>query len=66
MRASARLHAHLEEKFIHTVLSQRVPGGARHVEEDHRVVRQEFDDVITQFDSARAYHAEDTEIEEVL
>jgi hypothetical protein len=49
-----RLHASLEEKFIHTVLSQRVPGGARQLEEDHRVMRQEFDDLIAHFDGIRA------------
>jgi hypothetical protein len=53
-REHMRLHAHLEEKFIHTVLSQRVPSGARQLEEDHRVVRQEFDDLITHFDVMRA------------
>ena len=53
-REHMRLHARLEEKFIHTVLSQRVPGGARQLEEDHRVIRQEFDDMITYFDGVRA------------
>ena len=53
-REHMRLHAHVEEKFIHTVLSQRVPGGARQLEEDHRVVREKFDDLITQFDGIRA------------
>jgi hypothetical protein len=53
-RTHMRLHAHLEERFIHTVLSQRVPGGARQLEEDHRVIRQEFDDLITHFDGIRA------------
>ena len=53
-REHMRLHAHLEEKFIHTVLSQRVPGGARQLEEDHRVMRQEFDELITHFDDIRA------------
>ena len=48
-----RLHASVEERFIHTVLSQRVPGGARQLEEDHRVMRQEFDDLITHFDGIR-------------
>ncbi len=53
-RNHMHLHAHLEEKFIHTVLSQRVPGGARQLEEEHRVMRQEFDDLITHFDGIRA------------
>ncbi len=53
-REHMRLHAHLEEKFIHTILSQRVPGGARQLEEDHRTIRQEFDDLVTDFDGIRA------------
>jgi len=57
-REHMRLHAHLEEKFIHTVLSQRVLGGARKLEEDHRVMRQEFDDLITHFDGIRAKPAD--------
>ena len=53
-REHMRLHARLEEKFIHTVLSQRVPGGARQLEEDHRVVGQRFDDLIAHFEVMRA------------
>jgi hypothetical protein len=49
-----RLHAHLEERVIHTLLSQRVPGGARQLEEDHRVIRQEFDNLVTNFEGIRA------------
>ena len=57
-REHMRLHAHLEEKFIHTMLSQRVPGGARQLEEDHRVMHQKFDDLITHFDGIRAKPAD--------
>ncbi len=53
-REHMRLHAHVEEEFIHTVLSQRVPGGARQLEEDHRAIHQEFDDLIAHFDGIRA------------
>jgi hemerythrin-like domain-containing protein len=53
-REHMRLHAHLEEKFIHTVLSQRVPGGAKQLEDDHRVISQEFDDILAHFDRIRA------------
>ncbi len=53
-REHMRLHAHLEEQFIHTILSQRVPGGAKQLEEDHRVIRQEFDDLIAHFEGIRA------------
>jgi nitrite reductase/ring-hydroxylating ferredoxin subunit len=53
-REHLRVHANVEEKFIHPVLSQRVPGGARQLEEDHRLIRQEFDDLIANFDGFRA------------
>jgi len=53
-RKHMRVHAHVEEAFIHTVLSQRVPGGARQLEEEHRIMRQEFDDIITHLDGIRA------------
>jgi hypothetical protein len=53
-REHMRLHAHLEERFIHTILSQRVPGGAKQLEEDHNIIRQEFDELITHFDGIRA------------
>ncbi len=57
-REHMRLHAHLEERFIHTILAQRVPGGARQLEEDHIAMRQEFDDLITQFEGIRATPAD--------
>jgi len=57
-REHMRLHALLEEKFIHPLLSERVPGGARKLEEDHRVINQQFDDILTQFDGIRARPAE--------
>jgi nitrite reductase/ring-hydroxylating ferredoxin subunit len=53
-REHLRVHAHVEEKFIHPVLFQRVPSGARQLEEDHRLIRQEFDNLIANFDSLRA------------
>ncbi len=53
-REHMRLHASLEERFIHIILSQRVPGGARQLEEDHRVIRQEFDNLVEDLDVIRA------------
>lgn len=47
------LHASLEERFIHPLLSSRVPGGARKLEDDHREMRQQLDDLINQFDGIR-------------
>jgi len=48
------LHAGLEEKFIHPLLSQRVPGGARRLEEDHRIIHQKFDDLVSDFGAVKA------------
>ncbi len=52
-RNHMQLHAHLEEMFVHTILSQRVPSGAIELEEEHRRMRQEFDNLITHFDGIR-------------
>ena len=41
-------HASYEEKFIHPVLSERVPGGARDLEEDHKIMHQQLDDIAAQ------------------
>jgi len=42
-------HARLEEKFIHPLLSERVPGGADRLEEDHRVMHKQFDNLVACF-----------------
>jgi hemerythrin-like domain-containing protein len=52
------LHASLEEKLIHPLLSERVPGGARKLEKDHRVMHQQLDDIVAQFEGVRARSAE--------
>ena len=43
------LHAGLEEKFIHPLLSERVPGGANRLNEDHRIMHRQFDELIACF-----------------
>lgn len=57
-REHMRLHASLEEKFIHPTLSERVPGGARKLEEDHRLMNQQFDDIVAQFEGLKAKSVE--------
>jgi hypothetical protein len=57
-REHMRLHAALEEKCIHPLLSNRVPGGARKLEEDHRYMNQQFEDLVTHFDGIRAKPAD--------
>ena len=42
-------HASLEEKFIHPLLAERVPGGADRLEEDHRVMHKQFENIVTCF-----------------
>jgi len=57
-REHMRLHADMEEKYIHPMLSERVPGGARRLEEDHRIIIQRFDDLVTHLDETRAQSAD--------
>ena len=42
-------HASLEEKFIHPLLAERVPGGADRLEEDHRVMHKQFENIVACF-----------------
>ena len=42
-------HASLEEKFIHPLLAERVPGGADRLEEDHRVMHKQFENLVACF-----------------
>lgn len=53
-REHMRLHAALEEKFIHPLLSERVPGGSRKLEEDHRIMHQQLDDLLAHFKEVKA------------
>lgn len=43
------LHADHEEKFIHPLLSEKVPGGANRLNEDHRIMHRQFDDLVACF-----------------
>ena len=43
------LHASHEEKFIHPLLSERVPGGANRLNEDHRIMHRQFDELVACF-----------------
>ena len=42
-------HASLEEKFIHPLLAERVPGGADRLEADHRIMHKQFDNLVACF-----------------
>lgn len=43
------LHANLEEKFIHPLLSARVPGGANRLNEEHVIICKQFDELVACF-----------------
>lgn len=53
-REQLRIHIEAEETFIHPLLSKRVPGGARELEEDHRVHLQRFEDLVKHLEELRA------------
>jgi iron-sulfur cluster repair protein YtfE (RIC family) len=39
-------HAHMEETYVHPFLAQRVPGGARGLEQDHAEMHRQLDDIV--------------------
>jgi hemerythrin-like domain-containing protein len=58
-------HAHLEEKFIHPLLSQRVPGGADKLNKDHRIMHQQFDALVACFGEIKSKPADFEKSEEL-
>jgi DUF438 domain-containing protein len=46
LRDEFRLHAELEEKFIHPLIRERLPGIAWRKEEEHKVQHRDFDDLV--------------------
>ncbi len=42
-------HASREEDFIHPLLSERIPGGANRLNEDHRIMHRQFDEIVACF-----------------
>ncbi len=48
-REHMSLHADREEKFIHPLLSERIPGGANRLIEDHRNMHRQFDELAASF-----------------
>ena len=61
-----RLHASLEERFIHPVLSERLPGGARELEEEHRIMHQYFDDLTSHLERIRTRSASTEMLSELV
>jgi hemerythrin-like domain-containing protein len=58
-------HASLEEKFIHPLLSERVPGGADKLEEDHRVMHRHFDNLVACFGELKKKATDFEKVEEL-
>jgi iron-sulfur cluster repair protein YtfE (RIC family) len=54
MREQIRLHVRGEEQFLHPILKERLPSEARRLEEDHRSIDQQFDDLTVNLDAIRA------------
>jgi len=48
-RENMYLHARLEEKFVHPLLSQRIPGGADKLNGDHKIMHKQLDELVACF-----------------
>ena len=53
LAASIRLHHDLEEKFIHPLVADRVPGGTIKLAEEHRIVEQMLTDLLSHLQGIR-------------
>lgn len=54
LREEFNVHRLLEEKCIHPLLSERVPGGARRLEEEHRDQNRRWEDLLAEYDAIRS------------
>lgn len=54
MREQIRLHVRGEEQILHPIVKERCPSEARKLEEDHRSIDQQFDDLILNLDAIKA------------
>jgi hemerythrin-like domain-containing protein len=57
------LHANIEEKCIHPLLSERVPGGADKLNEDHRIMHKQFDELVAYFGQMKKKLGEELSLE---
>jgi hemerythrin-like domain-containing protein len=62
-RDNMYLHANIEEKFIHPLLSERVPGGADRLNEDHRLMHKQFDELVACFGGIKNKPREELSLE---
>ena len=61
-----RLHAALEEKFIHPLLSERIPGGSSKLNEDHRSMLRQLDDLLADFVGMRTKFSDFEKQQEIV
>jgi hypothetical protein len=54
IRDEFSLHASLEEKFVHPLLSNRVPGGARKLVQAHHDMHEQLDDLVLHAENLKA------------
>ncbi len=59
------LHANHEEKFIHPLLSERVPGGANRLNEDHQTMHRQFDEIVACFGEITKKPADFEKLQEI-
>ena len=52
-RENMYFHARLEEKFVHPLLSQRIPGGADRLNEDHKIMHKQLDELLACFEEIK-------------
>ncbi len=60
------LHANHEEKFIHPLLSERVPGGANRLNEDHQVMHRQLDEVVSCFGEIKNKSTDFEKLQEIV
>ena len=65
LREEMYAHVRLEEKFVHPLLSQRVPGGADRLNEDHKIVHKQLDELLACFGEIKKKPADFEKVEEL-
>ncbi len=59
-------HADREEKIIHPLLSERVPGGANRLNEDHRNMHRQLDDLVASFGEIKKKSMDFEKLQEIV
>ncbi len=59
------LHANHEEMFIHPLLAERIPGGANKLNEDHKNMHRQFDEIIACFGEMKKKTTDFEKLQEV-